>query len=151
MDPSLRNLDQRVGRIEQILPTLVDKDDLRAAEMKLHAAIAEAVAPLATTAKLHTAIAEAVAPLATKAELRAAKAELHAAIAEAVRPLATKAELHAAIAAAVEPLATKTELRDAITESEHRIRTHFEVMTESLRDDIQLIATGRATLSQRGH
>ena len=158
IDSSIGNLDHRVGRIEQILPTLVDKDDLRAAETKLHAAIAEAVAPLVTTAKLHTAIAEAVAPLATKAELRAAKAELHAAIAEAVRPLATKAELretraelHAVIAGAVEPLATKTELRDAITESEQRIRTHFDVMTESLRDDIQRIATGLATLSQRGH
>jgi len=113
-----RNLDDRVERIEQILPTLATKDDLQAA----------------------------IAPLATKVELRAA-----------IEPLATRAELTAAIDKAVEPLATKaqlwetkTELRTAITESEYRMRTYFDVIAESLRDDIQLIATAVATLSQRG-
>ena len=96
-----RNLDDRVERIEQILPTLATKDDLQAA----------------------------IAPLATKVELRAA-----------IEPLATKAQL----------LDTKAELRTAITESEYRMRTYFDVIAESLRDDIQLIATAVATLSQRG-
>ncbi len=105
MEQGLRNFDRRVDRIEQILPTLATKDDLKAA----------------------------IEPLATKAELRAA-------IAEAVEPLATKTELRE----------TKTELRTAITESEHRMRTYFDVIAESLRDDIQLIATAVATLSQRG-
>ena len=81
--------------------------------------------------------------LTTKADLQAA-----------VEPLATKAELQAA----VEPLATKAELleveadlRTAITQSEQRMRTHFDVVAESLRDDIQLIATALVSLSQRGH
>ena len=82
----------------------------------------------------------AVEPLATKAELQDTRAELRGAIAEAVEPLATKAELQD----------TKAELRGAIDESEQRLRTHFDVVTESLRDDIQLIATGVASLSQRG-
>jgi hypothetical protein len=64
----LENLDRRTERIEQILPTLATKEELRIA-------IAEAVAPLATKEELRTAIAEAVAPLATKAEVRSAIAE----------------------------------------------------------------------------
>ena len=104
MERSFRKLDRRVDRIEQILPTLATKDDLRAA-----------VQPLATKAELHVAIAEAVEPLATKAELQD----------------------------------TTAELRTAIDESEQRMRTHFDIVTESLRDDIQLIATGLASLTQR--
>ena len=104
MEQLLRNVDRRVRRIEQILPTLATKVDLRTA----------------------------VEPLATKAELRAA-------ISSAVEPLATKAELQE----------VTFELRAAITESEQRMRTHFDVVTESLRDDIQIMATGLATFSQR--
>ena len=121
MEQRFDNLEGRVDRIEQILPTLATKGDLQAA----------------------------VEPLATKAELRAA-------IDAAVEPLATKAELRAAIDAAVEPLATKVELQDLrtevlarVTESEQRIRTHFDVVTESLRDDIKLIATAFESLARR--
>ncbi len=69
MEEVLQNLDRRVARIEQILPTLATKDELR-----------EAVAPLATKEELR----EAVAGLATKEELR-----------EAVAGLATKEEVRA--------------------------------------------------------
>lgn len=60
MDPQpleqvVRNVDMRLTRIEQILPTHATKTEL-----------AEAIAPLATKAEL----AEAIAPLATKAEMR---------------------------------------------------------------------------------
>ena len=98
---------------------------------------------------MRAAIDAAVEPLATKVELRAA-------IDAAVEPLATKVELRAAIDAAVEPLATKVELRDLrtevlarVAESEQRIRTHFDVVTESLRDDIKLIATAFESLARR--
>ena len=47
-------------------------------------------------------------------------------------------------------LATKNDLQAAIAGAERRMRTHFDVVAESLRDDIQLIATALATLSQRG-
>jgi hypothetical protein len=63
----LENLDRRLARVEQILPTLATKEDL-------HLTVADAVAPLATK--------EELAPLATKEEL-----------AEAIAPLATKEEL----------------------------------------------------------
>ena len=97
MEQRVNNLDRRVGRVEQILPTL------------------------------------------------ATKADVEAAVAAAIEPLATRAELHAAI----EPLATRAELRAAIAESEERMRTHFDVVAESLRDDIRLIAEGLAALSER--
>ena len=93
MEQRFDKLEGRVDRIEQILPTLATKDDLRAA----------------------------------------------------IEPLATKAELRAAIA----PLATKAELRAAIAESEQRMRTHFDMVAEGLRDDIRLVAEAVATLSER--
>ena len=69
------NLNQRLARVEQFLPTLATRDEM-------HAAISAAVAPLATKEELlrtkeqlhlaiETAIERAVAPLATKEELRA--------------------------------------------------------------------------------
>ena len=76
----------------------------------------------------------AVAPLATRTELQAA-----------VAPLANRAELQAAVA----PLANRAELQAAIDGAEGRMRTHFDVATESLRDDIRLIADGLAVLSQK--
>ncbi|MCY4659902.1 MAG: hypothetical protein OXF93_08835 [Acidobacteria bacterium] len=146
MEQRVNDLDRRVGHVEQILPTLATKADLEAMRADLEAAIAGAIAdatePLATRTELHAAIADAIEPLATRAEL-------HAAIADAVEPLATRAELHAAIADAIEPLATRAELRAAIAESEERTRTHFDVVGESLRDDIRLIAEGLAALTQR--
>ena len=44
----LENLDRGLARVEQILPTLATKEELRATEGDLRLAIAEAVAPLAT-------------------------------------------------------------------------------------------------------
>ena len=52
MERLIRNIDARLERVEQILPTLTTKHELQAAKGELHAAIAEAVAPLATRAEL---------------------------------------------------------------------------------------------------
>ncbi|MCY4638439.1 MAG: hypothetical protein OXG04_28730 [Acidobacteria bacterium] len=111
MDRRFDNLEVRVDRIEQILPTLATKDDLQAA----------------------------IEPLATKAELQAAKEELRAEIAAAVEPLATKLELRE----------LRTEVLARIADSEQRMRTHFDVVTESLRDDIKLIAAAFESLADR--
>jgi uncharacterized protein YicC (UPF0701 family) len=59
----LEKLERRVEAVEQILPTLATRDDLKQT-------VSAAVAPLATVVELHAEIAAAVAPLATKAELR---------------------------------------------------------------------------------
>ena len=54
----VRNLDGRAARIEQILPTLVTKEDLKVA-----------LEPLPTREEMHEAIRKATEPLATRAEL----------------------------------------------------------------------------------
>ena len=46
-------------------------------------------------------------------------------------------------------LATRDELHEAIAASERRIRTHFDVVAESLRNDIRLVAEAVASLSER--
>ena len=46
-------------------------------------------------------------------------------------------------------LATRDELHAAITASEHRIRTHFDVIAESLRHDIGLLDEAVGALSTR--
>ena len=98
------------------------------------ARIEEILPTLATKADLE--------PLATKADLEplATKADLE--------PLATKADL--------EPLATKVELamlgkdlRSEIREEGERTRRYFDVVAESLRDDIRLLADGFAHLTSR--
>lgn len=66
LEQVIRNVDMRLTRVEQILPTLATKAEL-------HDAIAAAIAPLATKAEL----AEAIAPLATKAEMREEGARTH--------------------------------------------------------------------------
>ena len=119
----VENLDGRVARIEQILPTLVTKEDLKLA-----------LAPLPTREEMREAIRKAVEPLPTRDEMHEA---INTAIQKAVQPLATRSELA--------PLATKAEVR----EEGERTRRHFDVVAESLKGDIQLIAEGQVHLQQR--
>ena len=125
----LKKLDRRMQNVEQILPTLPTREEMRA---EIRAEIREAVRPLATKEELAKLVTNdklegIVATLATKEDLAAA-----------IAPLATKAELAAAIA----PLATKAEMR----EEGERTRQHFDVVAESLRDDIRLIAESQVAL-----
>ena len=69
----LRNIDARLTRVEQYLPALATREEMRAA-------LAAAISPLATREELQAAIA----PLATRDELRAA-----------IAPLATRDEVRA--------------------------------------------------------
>jgi hypothetical protein len=129
------NFDQRLVRVEQILPILATKEDLD----DLRREIQFAVEPLATKDELQRAIE----PLATKDELQ-----------RAIEPLATKDELQRAI----EPLATKDELQRAIeplaTKEDCRAegarsRRHMDVLTEALRNDVQLVAEHVAYLATK--
>jgi transcriptional regulator of NAD metabolism len=146
------NLDQRLVRVEQILPTLATKQDLLAAQEDLRREIEAATAPLATKEELRRAIE----PLATKEELHraieplATKEELQ----RAIEPLATKEELRRAIEPlatneklrrAIEPLATKAELLDVRDE----LRRHLDVTREALQSDIQLIAEHVARIATK--
>jgi len=83
------NIDRRLDRIEQILPTLATREELRLA----------------------------------------------------IAPLATREELQLEIAKAVEPLATRIEAQE--------LRRHMNVLFETLRADIQLLAGHVASLMPR--
>lgn len=61
MEAAIENIDTRLARVEQILPTLATREELR-----------EAIAPLATREQMRAAIQAAIAPLATRAEMYAA-------------------------------------------------------------------------------
>jgi len=91
------NLDRRLSNVEQILPTLATKDDLKA--------------------------------LATKDDLKALATK------EDLKVFATKDELNA----------LETTLRGEIRET----RRHMDVIGESLRGDIQLIAENLAAFMSR--
>lgn len=123
---AIGNLDSRVARIEQFLPTLSTREEL-----------ARAIAPLATREDL----TRAIAPLATREEL-----------ARAIAPLATREELARAIA----PLATREELerrllnlRDELREEILQSRRRADVLIEDLRDDTRLILEHLLALSAR--
>jgi adenine C2-methylase RlmN of 23S rRNA A2503 and tRNA A37 len=77
IDEHLENIDRRLTRLEQILPTLATKDELTTLATKEE--LSAAAALLATKEELNAA----VALLATKEELRAA-----------VAPLATRDDIH---------------------------------------------------------
>jgi len=128
---SVKKIDLRLERIEQFLPTLATKDELRAQALATKEDLrAQALATKEDLRAQAVASKEdlraAVALLATKEELRAA-----------VALLATKEELRAAVA----PLATRAELRE---ESE-RTRRHSQVLFESLRDDIRIVAEAQVS------
>lgn len=125
LEPIVRNIDKRLWRVEQILPTLPTKDDVKTY-------VVAAIVPLATREYVATAIAAAVARLATKEYVTTA-------IETAIAPLATKAEL----------AQTKTELRSEIREEGERTRRHFDFVAERLEGHIRLMAEGQMMLAER--
>lgn len=74
LEQVVRNIDDRLSKVEQILPTLVTKDEHREsiATLATKEELREAIAPLATKEELRQSIAQAIAPLATREELRTA-------------------------------------------------------------------------------
>jgi len=130
LEEVVRNVDMRLTRVEQILPTLATKTELQ-----------EAIAPLATKEDLRVALAEAIAPRATKVELRET-------IAEVIAPLATKAELQP-LATRVELQEVRSELREEMRREGVRTRRHFDVVAERLEGHIRLVAEGQVLLQER--
>ncbi len=139
LEQVVRNIDGRLERVEQILPTLPTREEL---DRKLD----EKIAPLATRDELDRKLDEKIAPLATRDELDrkldektaplATREELDRKLDDQAVKLVTRSEFEARIAT----LATKEDLRQ---ESE-RTRRHTQVLFESLTDDIRIVAEGVA-------
>jgi hypothetical protein len=70
----VKNIDDRLVRVEQYLPTLATRDELHAAVAPLvtRDEFRAAIGPLTTREEMHAAIQAAVAPLATREELQTA-------------------------------------------------------------------------------
>ena len=99
IEHKLMDLDHRVDRIEQILPTLLTRDEFKTAMEKV----------------------------ATKEDLRQAVDGLRT-------EMAMKTELEA----------LRSEMQVAFVKHSSEIRRHFDVVAESLRGDIRLIADGHS-------
>lgn len=125
-----KKLDERLGRVEQILPTLATKDDLKAFATK-----------------------DDAKAFATKDDLRQERRELNAVIAtlatkDDLRAFATKDDLQEQrreLDAVISTLATKAEMGGF----EERIRRHFDVVAESLRDEMRLGFEGHIATTSR--
>jgi len=121
----LENLDQRLVRVEQILPTLATKKDLEA---------------FPTNEDLQRAIDHAIAPLATKEDLKAFATK------EDLKAFATKEDLKAfATKEDLKPYTTKEDLKAYATRADllevrDELRRHMDVQTEAMRGDIRLLA-----------
>ena len=64
---------------------------------------------------------------------------------EALVPYLTRNEFHTTLAG----YPTRDEMRELMREEGERTRRYFDVIAESLRDDIRLLAEGLVALSQR--
>jgi hypothetical protein len=119
LEQVVENIDLRLERVEQILPTLATKDELQATENNLR----EDLKAFATKDDLKA--------FATKEDLRAFATK------EDLKAFATKEDLEA--------FATKEDLRAANEET----RRHFNVVAERLEGHILLLAEGQVTLQEQ--
>ena len=129
------NLERRVDRIEQVLPTLATKADLKATEERMQTHVAGAIADAIEKSerRMQTHVTNAIAGAIERSEQRM-QTHVAGAIADAIEKSERRMQTH---------------VTNAIAESEQRTRTHFDVVAESLRDDIRLVAEAVAALSDR--
>ncbi len=137
----------------------VTKEDLR-----------EALAPFATRDEIRADVRTALTPYPTREEVRAeirtalapfpTREEMRHEIRAALAPYPTREEMRDEIRAALVPYPTREEMYAAlvttrdemfqlIREEGDRTRRHFDVVAESLRDDIRLLAEGQVGLHRR--
>jgi len=102
----LMDLDDRVGTIEQILPTLLTRDEFQTAMEKV----------------------------ATKKDLEAFRSDMATDLAAVRAEMATKDDLEA----------LRSEVQLGFVNFSSEIRRHFDVVAESLRGDIRLLADGHS-------
>jgi hypothetical protein len=115
----LRNLDLRTRRMEQILPDLPTREEVRTL--------------------VDTSIREAVAPLATRQDLADARQEIADARLEAKRDLDE----------AVARLATKDELRKGLADLRDELRGHMDIWAERIADLVKPVAESTLALEAR--
>lgn len=114
METAIKNIDERTARIEQILPTLATKEDLKGF-------------PRADDPK-GFATKEDLKAFATKEDLKAFATK------DDLKAFATKEDLKA--------FPTREEMMAIVREEGERTRVHFDVVAEAMKADIKAIAEG---------
>ena len=112
MEQRIVNVERRVDRIEQILPTLATRghvsDAIVASEERMRAHVSDSIA--ASEDRMRAHVSDSIA--ASEERMRA-------------------------------------HVSDSIAASEERTRAHFDVVAESLRHQVRLVAESVAVLSER--
>jgi exonuclease VII large subunit len=125
----VRNIDRRLERVEQILPTLPTREEL---DRKLD----EKIATLVTREEFEQKLDAKVAQLVTKEEFDRK-------LDEKLALLVTREELDQKFDEKLRPLNARIDRLDQrITEEAERSRTYTQIHYESLKGDIQLLADG---------
>ena len=121
LETRIKNIDDRTTRIEQILPTLATKDDLKGFPTK-----------------------DDPQGFATKEDLKAFATK------EDLKAFATKKDLEAfATKDDLKAFPTRDEMQTAIKEEGERTRHNFNAVAERIEDSVRLIAEGHVELDKR--
>jgi len=130
LETRIKNIDDRTTRIEQILPTLATKDDLKGFPTKDD--------PQGFATK------EDLKAFATKEDLKAFATK------EDLKAFATKKDLEAfATKDDLKAFPTRDEMQTAIKEEGERTRHNFNAVAERIEDSVRLIAEGHVELDKR--
>ena len=124
----LMDLDHRVNTIEQILPTLLTRDEFQTAIER----VATKKDLEALRSEMATDLAAVRSEMATKTDVEALRSEMVTDLAAVRAEMATKRELEA----------LRSEVQLGYVNFSSEIRRHFDVVAESLRGDIRLLADG---------
>jgi hypothetical protein len=132
LEQVVRNVDRRLGRVEQILPTLPTREELdRTLDRKLD----ERLATLVTKEDFNRTLDERLATLVTKEDFNRT-------LDERLATLVTKEGFNRTLDERLAALATKEDLREAF----ERSSTRTLVLFEDLKGDIRLLADGMVNL-----
>jgi hypothetical protein len=131
----LMDLDHRVNTIEQILPTLLTRDEFQTAMEK----VATKKDLEAFRSDMATDLAAVRADMATKKDLEALRSATKTDLAALRSEMATKTDLEA----------LRSEMQLGFVNFSSEIRRHFDVVAESLRGDIRLLADGHSYVVAR--
>ena len=121
------NIEHRVDRIEQILPALATRDH-----------VSDAIT--ASEGRMRTHVSDAIT---------ASEGRMRTHVSDAITASEERMRTHVSDAITASEERMRTHVSDEITASEQRTRTYFDVIAESLRHDVRLVAEAVAALSER--
>ncbi len=127
MEQRIVNVERRVDRIEQILPTLATgghvSDAIVASEERMRAHVSDSIAASEERMRVH--------------------------VSDSIAASEERMRVHVSDSIAASEERMRAHVSDSIAASEERTRAHFDVVAESLRHQVRLVAESLAVLSER--